>query len=260
MSASEILCFPDGQISTLQYLIWLLRWHQPTDWGLNCHFTWRWYEGEVVLELQFHDSVNFSSLYWMAGRGLLSFVVCWDGWDHRLVCLLVEIMSSWLLVLLIWVQWWWGVDPVQQGTRIPTDWLSPLLNTPRAAGQLSWLLWSAITTSHLLPPSLLVPAPLQHRNSLLNYHSLLLSVGGVGWRGGGWGWHQDSERENTGDCQSELSGRVITQHTGLGTSNSRQIIRQSGANNSQYTPTVFLKHSASVSFPPSSLLVTFFWV
>lgn len=253
MSASEILCFPDGQISTLQYLIWLLRWHQPTDWGLNCHFTWRWYEGEVVLELQFHDSVNFSSLYWMAGRGLLSFVVCWDGWDHRLVCLLVEIMSSWLLVLLIWVQWWWGVDPVQQGTRIPTDWLSPLLNTPRAAGQLSWLLWSAITTSHLLPPSLLVPAPLQHRNSLLNYHSLLLSVGGVGWRGGGVGvapgqWERKHWR---------LSVRTVRQsdHT---THWAGDIKLQ--ANNSQYTPTVFLKHSASVSFPPSSLLVTFFWV
>ena len=155
MSASEILCFPDGQISTLQYLIWLLRWHQPTDWGLNCHFTWRWYEGEVVLELQFHDSVNLSSLYWMAGRGLLSFVVCVEmaelrsppsvfvSWDHVKLVVSSSHMSSVVV----------RCRPCPAGYT-DTHWLT-LPATQHSASCRSALMAALVSNHHLpSPPSL----------------------------------------------------------------------------------------------------------
>ena len=95
----------------------------------------------------------------------------------------------------------------------------------------------------------------------------------------GWG-SQETVRQKTVEivshnCQAEW--KVITQHNRLGRhfnyltiyTKLRQIIGQSGANNSQYrhrletrdyTVTVFLKDSASVTFPPSSLLPTCYFL
>ena len=70
MSAKEIVCntdrkYTDSTPSTV--VVTKVKYYSKYRdilYYYGCgQFTWRWYEGQIALEFQFHDSVNFSSLY-----------------------------------------------------------------------------------------------------------------------------------------------------------------------------------------------------